>query len=330
MNNPEDIAVDVTAERAWLKEHKESNSLSWGGVSQRCGVPQGTLSAWIYGNYQGNSEKVGQKIFRYRQMVESQAEQAAASPGTATGKALGYVDMPTARRLKSLMIVAQSGEMTVGATGPGTGKTMVSADYAACVSNVWTVSISPVTKSLAAMTSEVLRAVGGKVGSGWVRQMAAQVSDMVANRNGLLLIDEANHLEFEALEQLRAWHDTTRVGICLLGNEELIGTIRSGNQRHGRHAFARLNSRIAMSHVQDLPLPEDIDAYLDAWGIENGEQRAFLKRIGLTPGAGGLREIRQIISNATMLATEDGVQLSHAYLREALSMRSTRLLRQPG
>jgi hypothetical protein len=82
-----------------------------------------------------------------------------------------------------------------------------------------------------------------------------------------------------------------------------------------------------MRHVQDMPLVEDIDAYLDAWGIENTEQRQMLRQVGLTPGAGGLREIRQLITNASMPALEDEQPLSYAYLREAMATRATRRLR---
>ena len=74
-------------------------------------------------------------------------------------------------------------------------------------------------------------------------------------------------------------------------------------------------------------LDEDIDAYLDAWNIHNAEQRSYLRRIGLTPGAGGLREIRQIISHASMLAMDDHSALTLEHLRESLSTRATRHLR---
>lgn len=328
MNNPEDFPVDIDAERAWLHQHREDANLSWQQVADRSGIPFGTLSPWATGTYNGRSDNVARRVYRYRQMVESQAKRAETATAAVTGKAMGLVDMPTVRRLNALMVTAQSGEITVAATGPGTGKTMAARDYAACVSNVWIATFDPTTKSLAAMVRVVLKAVGGKTGHGWLGQMSAQVMELVANRNGLLICDEANHLDFQAIEQIRAWHDLTGVGICLLGNEELIATIRGGNQRHTSHAFARLKSRIAMSHVQDLPLEADIDAYLDAWGIENGETRGFLRRVGRTPGAGGLREIRQIVSIASTLAADDGASLSYPHVREAAALRSTQMLRE--
>ncbi len=325
MNNPDDMPVDVDEARAWLREHKDARHLSWPALSKASGIPTGTLSTWMLSNYQGDAERVARRVIKYRQGLESQAERAEVAQRAGVAERPNYIgDLPTARRLRTLMIMAHSGEITVAGTGPGTGKTTAMLDYAACVANVWTVTARPETKTLSAMIAEVLRSVTGQPGNGWLRQMSGQVMDQVKGRRGLIIIDEANHLVFEALETLRAWHDLTGVGICLLGNEELIARIRGGG---ARHALARLNSRIAMTHVQDLPMDDDIESYLDAWHIENKEQRAMLRRIGLTPGAGGLREIRQVISQASMLAAEDDVPMALSHVRDVLATRATRHLR---
>ncbi len=140
-------------------------------------------------------------------------------------------------------------------------------------------------------------------------------------RNGLLIIDEAGHLTIEMLEQLRHWHDMTSVGVCLLGNRDLYLRIRGG-ARHD--AYGRLNSRIAASHNAPCLEASEIEDFLDAWGVTGPEMRKPLVRIGTTPSAGGLREIKQIIESATMVAHEDGVEtLGLSQLREAMAMRST-------
>jgi hypothetical protein len=52
--------------------------------------------------------------------------------------------------------------------------------------------------------------------------------------------------------------------------------------------------------------------------------RGLLRRIALTPGAGGLRECRQIVESAGMLALGEGRDLSLADLRDAQSTRVSR------
>lgn len=319
MNNPEDIVVDVDEQVQWLNAHKDTTGYSWSVLAAKSGIPKGTLSQIATGGYAGSKQNAAERIYRYRQLVESQAERAIVLP-----EAPKYIDTPTSRRIRSLLISAQRGRITVAGTGPGTGKTLTMREYQASVANVWVATMEPTTRSLATMISAVMKAVGGVHSRGYGSQMSALVRDAVAGRGGLLVIDEANHCDLDSLEQLRAWHDATGVGICLLGNEELITRIRSGSSRH---AFGRLNSRINMSHVQDLPLADDIDAYLDAWNIEDAAMRKMLHTIGLTPGAGGLREISQIIENASILACEDEQPLSLGHLREATSTRSTRYIR---
>lgn len=327
MNNPDDFPVDEAEIKAWLSERRTTTGMSWKAIEAESGIPSGTLSNWVNNTYAGKGENVARKVFRYRQMLDSQAERAADRQSAGLTDAPTYIETATGRRLRGLMTTAHSGEITYAATGPGTGKTKEAEQYIACVANAYMVTMKPTTKSVTAMMGEVIRALGGKSGTSWARQMSAQVVDMVKGRRTLLIVDEANYLEFEAHEELRAWHDIAGLGICLLGNEELHATIRGGALRGARHSYARLNSRIAMKHVQDMPLPEDIEAYLDAWKIGNPEQRSLLTKVALTPGTGGLREIRQLITNATMLAFEDGSPLTHAHLREAMAARATTHLR---
>lgn len=325
MNHPDEFPVDVKEMREWLIAHKQDRDLSWSVLARASGIPAGTISPFVADNYKGDVEKIAKRVFMYRQLVESQEERAEGLP-----IAPEFIKTPTAMRLHGLLVLAQRGRITVAATGPGTSKTFTIENYEASVANVWIATMSPTTKTLAAMIGEVLRAVGGDNKQGWVRQMSAQVRNTVAGRGGLIVVDEAGHLEDDALEELRSWHDLTGVGICLLGNEELIMRIRGGPKRH---RFARLNSRISMSLLQDLPLEEDIEMYLDAWSISNPAMRAMLKKIGMSPGAGGLREIKQIIENACIIVQEDILggapdrALSLTDLREAHSTRASRYIR---
>src|SRR3546814_1982683 len=93
----------------------------------------------------------------------------------------------------------------------------------------------------------------------------------------------------------------------------------SSRRRHTRCAL--------VTGVQACDLPIYIEAYLDAWGIADREQRSLLLRVGRTAGTGGLGELKQIISNASLLAFEDGQTLSHGHLREAMAQRATSFLR---
>jgi DNA transposition AAA+ family ATPase len=316
MNNPDDIVIDLEEIRAWLMDEKIRRGFSWPQLGSKIDVPAGTLSLFGTNNYKGDNQRIGKLVYKYRQMLANQSERVQGVPVEP-----GYFETPTSRRITTLLTVAQSGRITVVATGPGTGKTKTLRHYQDRVSNCWVATMKPTTKTLNAMIGEVLRSVGGTPKGGWNRQLSHQVADAITGRQGVLVIDEANHLDWESLEEIRAWHDATGAGICLLGNEELLQRIQGGPRRD---AFARLNSRIANSLIQNLPEEGDVDAFCDAWQIEDSGMRGLLRRIALTPGAGGLRECRQIVESAGMLALGEGRDLSLADLRDAQSTRVSR------
>jgi len=319
MNNAETFPVDVESERAWINARKAELGLSWPALAT-FGVPAGTLSTWATGSYQGNQERIAREVFRFRQLTQSQAERAT---GILTEP--GYFETPTSRRLTGLLIWAHRGRITVGATGPGTGKDMTALEYAGSVSNVWLATMRKSDSTVAAMCRRVLRAVGVDVrGGGAAQHMSEQVVDKVRGKRGLLIINEANHLGLDEIEEIRGWHDDVGVGVCLLGNEELLMRIEGGAKRD---AYGRLNSRIAQRLIQTLPEDGDVAAFCDAWGLPDPAMRQMLTRIALSPGAGGLRECRQIVEQASMLAADEDRPLSFDDLRDAQSTRATRFIR---
>ena len=317
--------VDIEAERAWLNAQKAKidtetgNPVSWQKLGKQIGVNDKTLSLFGIAKYVGRNDKVAVSIRSYR---ESQARNAEYQ--LVRLQEPGFVQLPTARRINSLLEIAQSGQITLACTGPGTCKTFIAKRYLNANRNIATmVTMEPSKKKLTPMVTAVFRALISDERKS-TSTMSEQIAAYLKDGNRLLIVDEANNLDFECLEQFRAWYDATGVGICLLGNEDLIKTIRSGNHRQ---ALGRLNSRIDQCHRQDCPLADDVIIYLRAWGIEDEAMHRILLQVGLRPGSGGLREIKKIVQAAALLASGDDAPLSAKYLREAQAGRSTEVLR---
>ena len=322
MSNPENIPIDAEVEIEWMKAYKQRSHLSWPALARECGIPHGTLSTLLTGKYQGNVQAQATRLFQFRQKVESQEARARSAL-----RLPNYIETPTARRIQILLETAHMGRITVAATGPGTGKTMTAREYRDSMSNVWLATMRQSTRSLTAMIAEVMRAMGLTNKSGWTQQRSGQVVEFVRDRQGLLIVDEANHLEYSAMEELRAWHDETGVGIALLGNEELLMRIK-GQGSGNRHAYARLSSRIAHTHIQDMPTEGDVGAFLDAFDLDDPAIRKPLTKIALSPGHGGLREVKQILESANMLAIGDDAALEASHVEAAMTTRSTTWLRR--
>ncbi|MES2987652.1 MAG: AAA family ATPase [Pseudomonadota bacterium] len=315
MNDPLNIVIDPEEMRLWLFGHKTANALSWRTLGLRSGLALSTAQAFCSGTYKGNIENVAREVYAFKQKVESQEARAA----TALARP-DFIETKTAQRLQFLMEWAQGGRMTAAALGPGTGKTVTAEHYKASIGDtVWIATMKESTRSPTAMIAQVMKAMGLVDTRGWAQQRSGQIEEYVRGKQGLLIVDEANHLELPSLEEIRAWHDSTGLGVIFLANEELLERIRGGSRRH---AYARLNSRIAHFHVQDLPLEEDVAAYLDAMEIDDPAMCRPLTEVALSPGHGGLRELQQILESAHMaaIATEKVLELDH--IKQAIASRT--------
>lgn len=321
MINVTTLPVDVEEMRLWLIGYRNGCEppIPWSQLAKETEIPAGTLQPFCAGTYQGNNDNIARKVFQFRQSVEMQMKRQQALPRNP-----GYFETETSRRLMMLLEVAHMGRITVAATGPGTGKTMAVREYAARAQPTYIATMKPSCASLNAMLLEVHRALGLEPRRVPSADASRVVLERVRGRKALLVVDEANYLSIEAIEEIRSWHDETGLGICLLGNEELLARIETG--RH-RDQFARLNRRIAMRHTQRVPVRADVRAFCDAWGIDQPDIRTYLEKIALTPDSGGLGECQQLIESGSMLAAAEDRGLSLSDLREAQMYRATKWIR---
>ncbi|EQB32020.1 AAA family ATPase [Sphingobium ummariense] len=319
MIHVETLPVDVAAMRDWANGYKSMKKLSWREFGDLVGIPGGTLQPFCKGTYAGRNDDIAQTIFKFRQAEQSREEKLEGIPTDP-----GYFDTPTALRIQELLAIAATGRITAGGFSPGLGKTKTAEDFLGRVSPAYMITSDAVSAKMGPMIRQVEVAIGVGSPRNWPSIISAEIVRFLRKKRALLIVDEANHLTIEALEQLRAWSDSTGLGICLLGNVELIRRLTTGRERD---ALARLNSRISKRIVQDRPEEGDVTAFCDAWKLFDPGIRKLLMDVALMPGSGALREIRQIIENASMAASEDGGKLELAHVRWAVEDREIRVLR---
>lgn len=120
---------------------------------------------------------------------------------------------------------------------PGTSKTMTARHYCQNSSNAWLVTADSPLRTPRAILQEVAEVVDCSVKKG-PRLMSALIRRL-QDTQGLLIVDEAQHLTTAALDQLRALNDRAGIGIAWIGNEPLRGRIEG----MGREAsFARYSA----------------------------------------------------------------------------------------
>jgi DNA transposition AAA+ family ATPase len=293
--------------REKLLGYQEESGLSWQRVSDRSGIPSGTLTLWKAGNYTGSNENIASKVRRF---LDGEAGKARMSVGRVEDP--GFVLTPTARELVRLMQFAHLGDIVAIACAPGTGKTEVARNYKEeQAANVHVAAMSPSTSGLQPMQMRMLAAMGIHDLKGSPQQLSAAILKQVAGKNALIILDEAQELSEKALDEVRSWHDACGVGIVLQGDERVIA--RLGGRR--RQELARLNSRIAMRHVQPRAKAEDAEMIARAWGVADDLQLKFLRRLSGKPG--GLRSIVKLIKLAGLHSAHEARPLELADLESA-------------
>lgn len=316
MNNVNDIEGTedfIRDQRDWLNEHKSTRSLSWSQLHNLIGRPGSTLSAFAAGKYAGDNGELAKMVYRFRQTLLRQAELKVEAPEIPS-----FFDMQTAREGIHLLSWAQRGRMTYWVGGPGTGKTTFCKEYAARASNVWHVEVLRSTKTITALCNQILTVMKDFTGPNGTSRLSNYLMGKFRDTGGLLILDDAQNLDIDLIEEVRGWFDQTGIGVAFIGNPTVVSRMEGGARAAD---FAQLYSRIGLRMIRALPLKDDIEALIGAWQVQDANVAAFLHTIGSKPG--GLRSCTNAMELATMFAhgENSGVELKH--LHAAWSQLST-------
>lgn len=317
-SQPQDRAtatVDIDAVRTRLLAHRNEHKLSWNDVAARIGIAYGTISSFGGNTYKGDNAKIAALIDRW---FAAEAEQEALRRATPIA-APRFIPTRAAKQITGTLHWAKRGKIVVIATSPGFGKTSTVRQFVADVPQVWLATMAPSTAGVATMLAEILDSMGERDARGSPQMLTKRIKDRLKNTNGLIILDDAQHLTQAALDELRGLHDVTGIGIAMVGNAGLLSRLEGGS----RHvAFAQLFSRVSMRIVQNLAYPEDGVALGRAWGIEDERILAWLGDLTAKPG--GLRGVSMVIELASVHAAAEGAKLAFSHLRDAWAQLSTR------
>lgn len=287
----------IDALRARMAAFKEGPpARTWKELGQLTGVNEKTIAAWVPGTYdQGEywkNQEIPARVERFLATLAEQSDLKAALPAEPE-----FQDTPTAKKIMTVLALAHQGDVGLVSTAPGCGKTVAVARYQGTRGHVYSITGSPQNKGVQDVLATILEAMGDKQVKGTPRALARQIMTRLSGVGALIIIDEAQHITFQAFEAVRAIHDATGIGVALVGDEKLPAALRN---------HAQLHSRIGARHVQGRSLPIDIDALSAAWGVQDAEARKFLRQIGGKHG--GLRTVTKTLKLARRLAVATGGQ----------------------
>lgn len=213
---------------------------------------------------------------------------------------------PAAAEMLSVVGIARAHRFLGAIVGaPGVGKTTALQHYAEEHAEARYCSMDLRARSMTGMMRIVCEAV-----SGWPARSCAEMHEMICDslrHRGVevLLVDEAQFLSEDCLDQLRCIFDQTGTPIVFAGNHALRARVNGGKET----AFAQFASRIGVWRDLRGTTAADVDALAGQAGVAEAKALAWLRE--RCTGAAGMRTASQLLPAARKLAGADKIRLAH-------------------
>ena len=268
-----------------LLNYIEERKISQAEAAKRVGISGAAISQYLKGHYPSPAtidEKValllGKEQQREQMIVDGDM------PFAMTGIAQKVMAALEYARLKR--------NITVIYGDAGVGKTRSTDEWMRGKSDVIKLTVSPALgnpKSFFKYLARELRVMK----NGHIDDLYLELCDRLRGSDKMIIIDEAQHLKQQTLENIRGIQETARIAIVLIGNETVY------TKMLGRHSaeFAQLFSRIGWrKHVLTDQFTED-----DVVAVFGGhlKQDAVNLLLDICRSKYGLRGAAHVFANAT-------------------------------
>lgn len=297
---------EIDAVRADFNQYVAERNLSVAQAAKSIGMAEGTLSPWRLGQYTGNNGKYALLVKRWLD-----AERDALTRAGHLVERPKFQRTRTATKIASILDYTQmAGDMALIGCGPGTSKTTTCEQYRHDRPRVFIATMSKSSRGVNTSLAAILEALGEKTG-GTPLKLNRRICDRFAEPGGLLIIDETQHLQQDAIEEIRSIHDRTGAGVAFVGD---LNVFKLFDQARN-DAFGQLQSRIGMRMRLPRPLPEDVAMLAAAWDVTAKAEIDLLKQVAARPG--GLRAVTKLMMAATRVARMDKAERGIVQLRDA-------------
>jgi len=295
---------------ATIRQEMEETGLSQTRLAQQIGKSPTALSQFFSGTYPSakGREEIATLLSQWLESQKAKRRSLSEIPDVP-----GYTETPSSKRIHAALAYAQMFSDSAVIYGqPGVGKTCTAQEYQRSSPNVWIATMSPATATVAAALEEVCDAVGLRDTLYGAAKMKRAVARRIRGTQGLLIIDEAQHLSLKALEELRTLQEAAGVGLAYMGSEKVQVRITGGSRSE---ETAQLHSRQGKWAGSLKTTVKDIAALVAAWGISDARVLDAAKEIGSKPG--GLRGLTKALRLACMFAAGDGGVMQREHLVQA-------------
>lgn len=283
-----------------LKAYAEEHKLSQSKIATMLGVSPAVISQYLKGIYTGDVASIDKKV---REMLERAHEKSKdiKSDFVATTTAKNILDVcAMAHTMKDINLVI--GEA-------GLGKTMALKQYAKTVENVVLIETDP-TFSPKVLLVELCNKLG-IVPTRNNHDNTTAIIEKLAGSERLLIIDEAELLNYKCLEIVRRIHDKSGVGVILAGMPRL-----RANLRGKRGEYKQLYSRVGFACDLHDKLPDGDVAILSQAYIGTDEFNDVLIKTSL----GNARRLNKLLRGVNRLASLNKMAISAKLIEKTCQM----------
>lgn len=270
-------------------------------LAQQIGISAGALSSYLKGNYAGNVENIENALENWLNAQAKKQKSFVEAPH--------FIDIPTAKRVFGTLDMAKLLPTMVTIYGAsGVGKTKASQEYKKLNQNVWMVTASPARATLSSILYELALELGINDAPRRKDRLSRLITKKLKGSQGLVIIDESDHLPYDALEEIRIIQEEADVGFALIGNDKVYTRIQGGvNQAH---EYARLWSRIGNNCGIKHSTKADIEAVAKAWQLDTNDKELMKTLYDIGTKAGGLRALTQYLRLAGIAAKGQGIAIN--------------------
>jgi DNA transposition AAA+ family ATPase len=285
--NTRDLRAEIAALQA------RDTKLTQSEIARLSGIGSSRLNRWLKGLYEGDNQSLESDLARWIDAYNVRLIESRALP-----TAPAWVSTPSGAKVLAALGYAQvAGDISLVYGGAGLGKTSTILEYERTNPNVWIATMTPASATVVPALEEIALALGLRELPGGAARIQRAIIARLRGTHGLLVIDEAQHLGVAALDEVRALHDATGLGIALVGNESVYARMTGGNRAaYLDRLFSRIGKRVRLVRASR----DDIDALIDAWALKTKDCRQALHDIAGKPG--GLRGLTKVMRLASMFA----------------------------
>lgn len=301
------VALDQTGNTDAITRIKallEQSIVTQAQIAKEIGVSPSTVNQLLNGNYKADPAPMLQKLANWLTARDQRAD-APRDPG--------FVMTETAKQIIADMNYALATESIVIIHGiSGVGKTTALREFQRTNNNVWVITTSPSRSTMTECMYELAMELGMENAPRLRGPLARALRRRLLNTKGLIVVDEADHLDRPTLEELRILVEEVGIGMVLVGNSRVYTQLTGGQRSED---FARLYSRVAKKRALTKAKKADVMAVASAWNIEGDAERSLLVQISECPGA-----LRLVSKNLKLAVTVSGGEpLTEQVLRYAFN-----------